>query len=82
MIKNLHWVFANDFTAHEAAYLILGVDPSIDIDGRSASHIKKRMLDAYTASIKNLKLSLEVKKFSKNGGKTNFDNFFNYISLF
>jgi len=54
MVNLSHWVFANDFTAHEAAYLILGVDPSIDIDGRSASHIKKRMLDAYTASIQNL----------------------------
>lgn len=60
MVDLSHWVFANDFTAHEAAYLILGVDPSIDVDDRSASHIKKRMLDAYKASIQNLEFRFIV----------------------
>ena len=49
-----HWAFAKDFTAHEAAYLILGVDPSTDTDGRNVRHIKERMGEAYAGALKNL----------------------------
>ena len=49
-----HWIYAKDFTAHEAAYLILGVDPSTDTDGRSARHIKERLQDAYAGELEYL----------------------------
>ena len=54
MVDLSHWVFAKDFTAHEAAYLILGVDPSTDTDSRSVRHIKERMGEAYAGALKNL----------------------------
>jgi hypothetical protein len=54
MVDLSHWVFADDFTPHEAAHLIVGADPSIESAGRNVEHIKNRMLEAYTAAIQNL----------------------------
>jgi len=54
MVDLSHWVFAKDFTAYEAAYLILGVDPSTDTDGRNSNHIIERMREAYAGAIHNL----------------------------
>lgn len=48
-----HWMYADDFTAREAAFLILGVDPSSsDAGNHNASHIKKRLDGAYNNAVK------------------------------
>ena len=62
-----HWIYANDFTAHEAAYLILGVDPSTDTDSRSAKHVKERLQQAYEGALESLKFEIFVEPcFSDN----------------
>lgn len=58
-----HWVFAEDFTAHEAAYLILGVDPSTDTSSRSIQHVLKRISDAYAATLENLKFQFFIEPY-------------------
>lgn len=57
-----HWVFAKDFTAHEAAYLILGADPSKDtgLDSQSSRHVFERMREAYEGALENLKFQFFV----------------------
>ena len=47
-----HWELAETFTSREAAYLLMGVDPSgPDIDRRSARHIEERIERAYEGAI-------------------------------
>ena len=50
------WIYAEDFTGQEAAYLILGVDPSIATldDGRRVLLIEERLKKAYEAAFKNI----------------------------
>ena len=55
-----HWVFTNKFTAHQAAFLIFGVDPSKNTDGFSAAHIKERIKTAYEGALKNLRFQFFV----------------------
>lgn len=50
-----HWDFVNDFSPEEAAYLILGVDPSNDNSGRNARHICRRMSQDYESELENLR---------------------------
>ena len=50
-----HWVFTDKFTDHQAAFLILGVDPSGNVDGFNASHISQRIAAAYESALDNLK---------------------------
>lgn len=47
-----HWELAETFTSREAAYLLMGVDPSgPDIDRYSARHIEERIERAYEGAI-------------------------------
>lgn len=56
-----HWVYATDFTGHEAAYLILGVDPSTsETDNQNARHIKERMKAAYMGAFGALCFAIHV----------------------
>ena len=50
-----HWIFAKDFTVYEAAFLILGIDPSKDTDAFSTRHIQERMEEAYEGALSNLR---------------------------
>ena len=58
-----HWVYANDFTGFEAAYLILGADLSSGdaTDSRSAGHILKRLESAYAGAFDALCFAVHVK---------------------
>ncbi len=56
-----HWVYASDFTGREAAYLIMGVDPSTDaIESRSARHVLKRMELAYVEAFEAISFRVFV----------------------
>ena len=55
-----HWVFTDKFTDHQAAFLILGVDPSGNVDGLNADHIKQRIAVAYESALENLKFQFLV----------------------
>ena len=55
-----HWVYANDFTPYEAAFLILGIDPSTGTDGFSNRHILERIDEAYSGALSNLRHQLIV----------------------
>lgn len=47
-----HWAYAANFSIYEAAYLILGVDPSSsEASNRSARHIKERLEEGYKKAV-------------------------------
>lgn len=54
MVNLSHWIFAKDFTGHDAAHLILGIDPSTDTDSRRTGHINERLQDAFAGALENL----------------------------
>ncbi len=55
-----HWLYANNFSGQQAAFLILGVDPSTDTTGLSCSHILDRLSEAYSGAFEALNFEVLV----------------------
>ncbi len=58
-----HWIYAKDFTAREAALLIMGADPSENSDHLNVQHIYDRMSEAYAYALKGIHYQLKVEPY-------------------
>ena len=58
-----HWIYAKDFTAREAALLIMGADPSENSGHLNVQHIYDRMSEAYSYALKGIHYQLNVEPY-------------------